>query len=194
MLFVHGEEWMGQLEQSFCIVAICLHSPNITGLCTRFQSGLFRFSSEACSLHFIHFWETPLGVCKLRFQVELKRNISVTSGAVVCQPGARSLFTITTAVFIVRRREREEMENFLSPSPARMILYFYWTSEMVRVWSYDPVGQWNLLLRKLCGEEKRTLKWWIHWIISTSNPKNILLNPTLPPHRSNPNYKYIVLV
>lgn len=48
-------------------------------------------------------------------------------------------------------RERRQSENFLSPSPARGILHFYWTFEMVRVWSYDPVGQWYVVLGKLCG-------------------------------------------
>ncbi len=24
---------------------------------------------------------------------------------------------------------------------------------MVRVWSYDPVGQWDVVLGKLCGEK-----------------------------------------
>lgn len=72
-------------------------------------------------------------------QVEFKRNISVTAGAHIL------------VMYIQSEEERERdtvRENFLSPSPARGILYFYWTFEMVRVWSYDPVGQWNVVLGK----------------------------------------------
>lgn len=54
-------------------------------------------------------------------------------------------------MYIHSRKEKKRglrRENFLSPSPAFGILYFYWTFEMVRAWSSVMLDQWHVVLRK----------------------------------------------
>ena len=132
------------------MVAVCLHSLQ---LCTRIQSALFRFHVKRVPFISSVFWGTALWVCKPRIQIELRRNISVTSVA-RCRICVYNQHILVMYIHSEEEweRERRQWDNFLSPSPARGILYFYWTFEMVRVWSYDPVGQWNVLLGKLWGE------------------------------------------
>ena len=72
---------MGKLKLSLGWVAACLHSPNIPALCTRFQAGLFRFSSEVCLLYFFI-------VEKLHFDVVHGSAERRHAGAVLCPSAA----------------------------------------------------------------------------------------------------------
>lgn len=112
---------MGQLERSLCTVAVCLHSPQIPALCTRLQAGLFRFFSF-------------IALISLRNCVkglETKKHIGNIWSCTRADCSWISVYNHHIRVMYIHTEEERgggrQSDNFLSPSPARGILYFYWT-------------------------------------------------------------------
>lgn len=158
--------WMRrECEPSLLRVARCLHSLHTPGLCIGFQSSL----GFPLLLHQHGQGLSPEPALFNCIWYDCKQE----------QKHAGTGFTIATIIVMyVHCEEKRDRDSFLSHSPARGIPYFHWTTGMVRVWSYAPVGQWNGVLGKLCRE--RALTCCVHWMVSTCSPKNIPLNMKLP--------------
>lgn len=80
---------------------------------------------------------------------QTERSISVTSGARPPPPptptfDAGWLFISSTS-FKSMLTEGRKSHKFPRPSLATGVCCFYWAFEMVRVWSCDMLGQWNVV-------------------------------------------------